>query len=303
MEGVMQTKSYEEKLAQKKALVEQAEKGLEALAQQLIATQTTDALKNWLQVAARFHRYSLRNQLLITHQRPDATRCAGFHAWRRLGRSVRKGEHGIAILAPAGVGKRIAEVETSDGKTEEQVVSTWQRFRVVYVFDVAQTDGEPLPEHPATNLEDARPEDLASVENAIRQLCPVVVDPRNPFEPNLLGWTDGKSIHVIAEQSAGSRLTTLLHEAAHFLLHFPTDGGSAGCSRSLKNMRELEAEATACATAMALGYEFSRFSAGYLAVYGATPEKLRESLPRIQQATSKLLDLNLPADTSEVQAA
>jgi antirestriction protein ArdC len=299
----MQTKTYEEKLAQKKALVEQAEKGLEALSQERAATQTTCALKNWLQFAGRFHRYSFRNQLLIAYQRLDATRCAGFQTWRKLGRSVKKGEHGIAILAPAGAGKRIAEVETPDGKTEEQVVATWQRFRVVYVFDVAQTEGEPLPEHPATNLEDARSEDLASVEDAIRKLCPVVVDPRNPLEPSLLGWTDGKSIHVIAEQSAGSRLTTLLHEASHFLLHFSVDGGSAACTRSLKNMRELEAEATACAIAMALGYEFSRFSAGYLAVYGATPEKLRESLPRIQQATSKLIDLILPADSCEAQAA
>src|SRR5262249_39126102 len=104
-------------------------------------------------------------------------------------------------------------------------------------------------------------------------------------------FTDGKSIHIIAEQSAGSRLTTLLHEAAHFVLHFGEGAEAQGCSSMLKNMRELEAEASACGIATALGYEFTRFSAGYLAVYGATAEKLRESLPRIQQATRKILDL------------
>src|SRR5438093_3150171 len=91
-----------------------------------------------LKTMAQFHRYSFHNVCLIARQRPDATRVAGFHAWRKLGRFVRKGEKGIAILAPI-VGRKEAETEDGDSRA---VVG----FRAAYVFDVAQTDGEPLPE-------------------------------------------------------------------------------------------------------------------------------------------------------------
>lgn len=86
---------------------------------------------------ARFHRYSLRNVCLIVAQRPTATRVAGFHTWRTLGRWVRKGEKGIAILAPI-TARRRDDAEEDEPRT---VVS----FRAAYVFD-EQTDGAPLPQ-------------------------------------------------------------------------------------------------------------------------------------------------------------
>lgn len=80
-------------------------------AQQLIATNVqalidqleagnSDALTAYLDAMSRFHRYSFGNVLSIARQRPGATRVAGFHAWRQLGRNVKKGERGIRILAP-----------------------------------------------------------------------------------------------------------------------------------------------------------------------------------------------------------
>ena len=86
----------------------------------------------------RFHKYSWHNVALIATQCPTATRVAGFHTWRTMGRFVRKGEKGIAILAPI-VGRRNADADQDDSK---RVLG----FRAAYVFDVAQTDGEPLPE-------------------------------------------------------------------------------------------------------------------------------------------------------------
>jgi hypothetical protein len=82
--------------------------------------------------------------MLILMQRPDAIRVAGFHAWKDLGRSVKKGEKGIGILAPMA----ITQAPTADDPDP----SSKLRFRLVYVFDVSQTEGEPLPEAPITHL-------------------------------------------------------------------------------------------------------------------------------------------------------
>src|SRR6185295_18462502 len=95
----------------------------------------SDQLTAMLKTMGRFHRYSLHNICLITSQYPAATRVAGFHTWRALGRFVRKGEKGIAILAPIAVRQRDA---TSNDATPHIV-----GFRAAYVFDVAQTDGDP----------------------------------------------------------------------------------------------------------------------------------------------------------------
>lgn len=86
----------------------------------------SENLKRLLEVSARFHDYSFNNQLLIAMQRPDATRVAGFRAWKKLGRFVKKGEKRIAIIAPV-VGRK-AEIDTTDGQT------TAFGFRTVYVF-------------------------------------------------------------------------------------------------------------------------------------------------------------------------
>lgn len=91
----------------------------------------------FLDTQARFHSYSFNNTLLILLQRPDATRVAGYKAWQKLGRYVRKGEKGIAILAPLTY-KRV------DEDTGEEVRGV-RGFRTVYVFDIAQTEGKELP--------------------------------------------------------------------------------------------------------------------------------------------------------------
>src|SRR5689334_391913 len=72
----------------------------EKLTASVAALTSSEAWGRMLTVAARFHRYSPNNVLLITVQRPDATLVAGYRAWSQLGRHVRRGERGIAILAP-----------------------------------------------------------------------------------------------------------------------------------------------------------------------------------------------------------
>ena len=107
-----------------------------------IATLTSsERWTRWLEAQSRFHHYSFGNTLLILLQRPDATRVAGYRAWLQLRRQVRKGEKGIAILAP--IANRI-RVEDENGE-EKVLAGPAHAFRIAHVFDVAQTDGDDLP--------------------------------------------------------------------------------------------------------------------------------------------------------------
>jgi hypothetical protein len=124
--------SGRERLQKAEADVEAA---LERLAASLRAGKPEDVVE-YLRFWGRFTRFSFHNTLLILSQRPSATHVAGFRAWRKVGRFVRKGEKGIAILCP-----RLRVQEDKKTGEEERFLSG---FRVGYVFDEAQTDGEPL---------------------------------------------------------------------------------------------------------------------------------------------------------------
>jgi antirestriction protein ArdC len=104
------------------------------------ALLTSDGWRKWAETRATFHEYSVGNCMLIAMQCPEATRVAGFRAWQQLGRHVRKGEHAIRIMAPMIVKQRDEHGEETD--------DTLTLFRTVSVFDISQTDGEPLPGRP-----------------------------------------------------------------------------------------------------------------------------------------------------------
>src|SRR4051794_38028284 len=111
----------------------------ERLAEAVDSLVASERWKAWLDSRARFHTYSLGNTMLIAFQRPDASLVAGFKSWQSMGRHVRKGEKGIAILAPIvrKVHAKSSSEEASEDSNGRRVVG----FHTVYVFDVAQTDG------------------------------------------------------------------------------------------------------------------------------------------------------------------
>ncbi len=129
--------------AKQAEIVDRLERGI-------LELTSSERWAEYLSTAARFHSYSASNIMLILMQRPDATRVAGFRTWQGLGRQVCKGEKGIAILAPCTYGGRTTEdPDTGERVTTERLV---HGFRVVYVFDEAQTSGAELPS-PVTHLE------------------------------------------------------------------------------------------------------------------------------------------------------
>src|SRR5580704_15177619 len=121
-------------------LTAQITESINALCAETDAAKQSAIYRAWLSTLSRFHNYSWANCLLIWTQAPEATRVAGFHTWKSLGRFVKKGQTGIRILAPL-----IRKVDEEKNSTTERVSRPFG-FKTVAVFDYAQTDGEPLPE-------------------------------------------------------------------------------------------------------------------------------------------------------------
>ena len=186
----------------------------------------------YLSVMSKFHRYSVNNTMLIYMQRPDATLVAGFNKWKnQFERHVKKGEHGITIIAPTPYKKKIEEMKRdpdtqapildADGKAvmEEKEIEI-PMFRPVKVFDVSQTDGNPLPEL-ASSLSGTVPHYEAFLE-ALRRSAPVPIE-FEPMAENMDGYfsSDQQRIAIREGMSEVQTVSAAVHETAHSKLHDP----------------------------------------------------------------------------------
>ena len=231
----------------------------------------SDQLTALLKSMARFHKYSWHNVSLIASQCPTATRVAGFHTWRTMGRFVRKGEKGIAILAPI-VGRRDSDAAENDSK---RILG----FRAAYVFDLAQTDGEPLPE--AAEASGDPGSKTAALRAAILERG-ITVESADDLG-GALGTSAGGRIQILNGLSSAEELVVLAHEYAHELLHRADDRPAS------RDTRELEAEAVAFVVGEAIGLDVGQSSRDYIHLYRGDREALAGSLDRIQRAASVIL--------------
>ena len=186
----------------------------------------------YLSVMSKFHRYSVNNTMLIYMQKPEATLVAGFNKWKnQFERHVKKGEHGITIIAPTPYKKKIEEMKRdpdthapildADGKAvmEEKEIEI-PMFRPVKVFDVSQTDGKPLPEL-ASSLSGTVPLYEAFLE-ALRRSAPVPIE-FEPMAANTDGYfsPDQQRIAIREGMSEVQTVSAAVHEVAHSKLHDP----------------------------------------------------------------------------------
>ncbi|OUQ14356.1 LPD16 domain-containing protein [Lachnoclostridium sp. An138] len=186
----------------------------------------------YLSVMSKFHRYSVNNTMLIYMQRPDATLVAGFNKWKnQFERHVKKGEHGITIIAPTPYKKKIEEMKRdpdthapildADGKAvmEEKEIEI-PMFRPVKVFDVSQTDGKPLPEL-ASSLSGTVPHYEAFLE-AVRRSAPVPIG-FEPMAENMDGYFSSEQQRIALREgmSEVQTISAAVHETAHSKLHDP----------------------------------------------------------------------------------
>jgi len=257
------------------------------------------AWRRMLTVAARLPTYSPHNVLLIASQRPDATRVAGYTAWRRLGRQVRGGEHGIAILAPvtsrAGTG-RGAAVETLRADADQVRLladpppSQVRRFRLVHVFDISQTDGPDLPDMRPRLLDGAAPAGLWDALAAGVAAAGFTVTVGDCAPAN--GITDylARMVTVRAGLPDAQAAKTLAHELAHVRLH--GDHRPAGLDRA---RAEVEAESVAYVVTTAHGMAPEDYTVPYVAGWaGGNVTLLVASAERVLSTASDILAATTP---------
>ena len=264
----------------------------------------------YLSVMSRFHRYSVNNTMLIYMQKPDATLVAGYNKWKnQFERHVKRGEHGITIIAPTPFKKKIEEQKLdpdtkapmldAEGKVimEEREVEI-PMFRPVKVFDVSQTDGKPLPEL-ASSLS-------GSVQNyeifmeALRRSAPVPLSVE-PMATNMDGYfsPDRQSIAIREGMSEVQTVSAAVHEIAHSKLHnyakAQEEAARAGDKEPPKkkdrNTEEVEAESISYAVCQYYGIQTGENSFGYIANWSQGKElpELRASLETINKAAGELI--------------
>jgi hypothetical protein len=249
-----------------------------------------------LAASSRFHQYSLNNVLMILSQCPEATQVASYKRWTELGRQVRKGEHGIAIFAPMTYRPREDEVDAnaqrdSQGRPAQRV----RGFRLVPVFDISQTDGDPIEPTPrrgdfATLLKGQAPEGAWDV------LAKIVADQGFSLvrvaDASVIGGANGRTdystreVLVRSDVSDAQACKTLAHEVAHILLgHEHT----LGADRSRK---EVEAESVAFLVGDAVGLDTSGYTFGYVAGWAAEGEvadELASTAKRVLEVARKVI--------------
>ena len=305
----------------------------ERLTEAVASIVTGDDWKRMLETAAKFHRYSFNNQLLIFLQRPDATRVAGFNRWRSLGRMVRKGEKGIAILAPckykvppengpsaaspggqnkdkdsgpspsgqfpSGSASAVEVAAPSAQRGDRPKTEVLRGFRVVHVFDISQTEGEDLPDLDAVRprmLDGDAPEGIWEVLVAKANTAGYEVIRKQRQGEN--GYCDflNKKLAVRPDVEPAQAVKTLVHELGHALLH----GEELPTSREVA---EVEVESVAYIVCDALGLDTSGYSFAYVARWsdGAT-ELIKDTAERVIGCAKQILERvhQSTADTSPV---
>lgn len=269
--------------------LEQLQAGIEEL-------YRSDKYRQYLDTMSKFHSYSVNNCLLIAMQKPDASLVAGYTAWRdKFHRQVLKGEKGITIIAPTPYKKKQeVSVKGADGHpvldkagnpiTEEREY-VYQGFKIAKVFDVSQTDGEPIPSLTA-ELKDPV-EGFDDYLDVIKEMSPVPVRFDN-IESGAKGYYSPIKQVIVIQRGMPEEQTikTLLHECAHARLGHGSD------DEYLDRMtKEVQAESVAYVCCKALGLDTSEYSFGYIAGWssGRDQKELKASLQTIRDQANQLI--------------
>lgn len=259
----------------------------------------SDKYKQFLNVMAKFPRYSVNNTMLIMMQRPDAQLCQSFTGWKQMGRYVKKGEKGISILAPAPykiereqtkLDEKGRPVFDADGEpVKEKVEVTIRAFKVVKTFDLSQTDGKELPIIGPSELV-GNIEGYPKLLQALQEISPVPVS-FELIDGDAKGFyhLEDKKIVVQDGMSEVQTIKTLLHEMAHQKLH---DKDNVPEAKDIsRNGKEVEAESVAYVVCQHYGINTSDYSFSYVAGWSEgkeTPE-LKASLDKIRQTASEFI--------------
>jgi len=250
---------------------------LATLEQGIAAIMDSEGFARYLRCLARFHSYSPNNVALILAHRPDATRVAGYRTWQTLGRQVRKGERGIRIVVPY----RTPIAPEEEGQRVESIAGWGARA----VFDVSQTEGEPLVAAPINDALIGN----ATVADVVRE--------------ELVGWLRERGVTLTRQDTGRANgyynprtreiaihhhltgireLKTLVHEAAHFVADH--------CGGVRWEDAETVAESSAYVVLAHFGMDTCDYSFGYVAHWAREITVFRRNLAAIQQVAHQLIE-------------
>lgn len=235
--------------------------------------------QDYLTFLSKFHHYSVNNTIAIFMQRPTATRVASFTDWQtKFGRQIRKGEKGIRIIAP----HTYKDIDPDTGEEKQYLA-----FHLTHCFDVSQTTGKPLPQHPARNLV-GNLDNFAALRDAITAISPAPISYK-PLADGVHGCYDTRSGEITICTGLGERQTikTLLHEIAHAHLH--SQGGEQ--EKADQFTREVQAESVAYVVCRYLDIDSSAYSFGYIAGWShdKTLPELKSSIEAISKAADAMI--------------
>ena len=285
------TKSYKNMTREerKEAAQAKAQAALDRIGDGVRSVWESEEWAKWLRTLAKFHDYSLNNTMLISMQMPEATRVASYRSWQRdFNRHVRKGEHGIEVLVPMVVKPKPQDPEEAprDG-VDETERRRLVGFKVGHVFDVSQTEGEPLPEIAEQVSADVN--DFDSLMEAIKTVSSYPIEVVDGLPPETNGLFSRRMGYIAVRNGMpeGQTVKTALHELAHSVMH------DADAERLPdRSMREVQAESVAYAVSAALGLDTSGYSFGYVASWavGKTEEEMRQCMQAVRDAAKQILD-------------
>ena len=235
---------------------------------------------NWDDEGNKSSQCPKHGQCVSAFQKPEATRVAGMYAWNQLGRKVIKGQKAIRILAPMIGTRKKKETEANKDNTGDKK-PVLVGFRTAFVFDVSQTEGDPLPDFSARVQGEVGDYRNRLIEFVMAQGIGLAFDPS--IAP-ALGMSYGGRISLLPGMAAAEEFSTLVHELAHELLH-----KAERRIATTKTVRETEAEAVAFVVSTTIGLDAGQASADYIHLYHGNAALLTESLEVIQRTSALIL--------------
>lgn len=241
---------------------------------------------DYLKFASQFHSYSFGNIMLIKSQMPHATRVASFNRWKELGRSVKKGEKSLKVLAPLLAKKK-------DGSGNEEMVC--YGFKAVAVFDYSQTDGDPIPQAPLYANSDEHLDLYLKLKLQVEKKGILLEEVDR--EVGWFGSYGSGVIKINQNLSNHDKALTIIHEMAHWLLKHDSD-----LKHLTKAEKECQAESAAFIVAEAVGMK-AEVSRDYLLSYGNDAKVFLRNLDTIFKVSQEILDMLSDAEQTDLASS
>jgi hypothetical protein len=291
----------------------------------VVRLQKSAEFRNFLIAMSHFHNYSWGNQMLIWLQKPDARHVAGYNTWRDLGRYVKKGESGIAILAPLGPTSAITWIRATDnaiyaikrsekgwaiydndenliedgfptysaaarrlkemGFVEKKQTLNVNNFKIVHIFDITQTEGKPLPEFEVPQLTTGMNQTLFDGLMDIAKAESVTVS----FDPELSKTTRAEGYFQRPKFiwiRPENPPATQLNTLLHEFSHYFTEEVFSIPHKDAETI----AECSACVVGAYYGFDTGTASFPYVAIWAKEEKTLYENMKSIQEVAEKIID-------------